>query len=182
MIQALVSSSSKKVIGGAAMQETWQEIPEFPSYLVSDTGFVRNEETDRVMTQHVNQRGIVYVSLNRSGYQYKRSVAVLVATAFVVMAKSLEFDTPINLDGDRRNNHASNLLWRPRYYATKYFQQFRTDHQSIDQPVQEVKSEEVFGTSWEAALTFGLLDLEIVKSIINHTYAWPTYQRFRVYR
>lgn len=163
------------------MHAVWQEIIEFPSYSVSDTGLVRNEDTGRTMTQHVNQRGIANVSFNRRGTQYKRSVTVLVATAFVTMARPLSFDTPINLDGDRLNNHSGNLLWRPRWYATKYFQQFLADPTGIDRPIQELKTSEVFKSSWDAALTFGLLNFEIVKSISNRTYAWPTYQRFRVY-
>lgn len=163
------------------MQKEWREIVEFPSYSVSSTGLVRNEETDREMTRHVNQRGIVNVSFNRRGVQYKRSVSVLVATAFVVMARSLKFDTPINLDGDRLNNHASNLMWRPRWYATEYFRQFHIDQQGIDRPIQDFKTGEVFKSSWEAALIFGLLELEVIKSVANSTYAWPTYQQFRLY-
>lgn len=162
------------------MQEEWREILEFPGYSVSNTGFVHNDETDRMMTRHVNQRGIVNVSFNKKKVQYKRSVSVLVATAFVTAARSLEFDTPINLDGDRFNNRADNLLWRPRWYATQYFRQFREEPQGIARPIEEVKTGEVFETSWIAALTYGLLDLEIVKAIANRTYAWPTYQRFRI--
>lgn len=164
------------------MQEEWREIAEFPNYSVSNTGLVLNNDTGVTMTPHVNQRGIVNVSFNRRGEQYKRSVTVLVATAFVTAARSLAFDTPINLDGDRRNNNASNLLWRPRWYATEYYRQFKTEQQSIDQPIQEYKTGEVFKSSWEAALVYGLLDLEIVKAIANKTYAWPTFQRFRVLR
>jgi hypothetical protein len=163
----------------------WREILEFPSYSVSDTGFVRNEDYGkdheiRMMTQHVNQHGIVNVSFNRRGQQYKRSVAVLVATAFVTAAKSLSFDTPINLDGDRLNNCADNLLWRPRWYATQYFRQFIVRSQGIDRPVQEFKTEEIFDSSWHAAVSLGLLESEIVNSVIYKTYARSTYHRFRV--
>jgi hypothetical protein len=163
------------------MQEEWREILEFPSYSVSNTGFVRNEDFGWMMTRHVNQRGIVNVSFNRNGTQYKRSVTVLVATAFVTSARSLAFDTPINLDGDRINNRADNLMWRPRWYALRYFQQFKSDPQGIDRPIQEFKTGEVFKTSWDAAIKFGLLDTEIVKSVASRTYAWPTYQRFRIH-
>jgi hypothetical protein len=145
---------------------------------------VRNDETERLMTLHVNQRGIVNVSFNRKGKQYKRSVAVLVANAFLTTARSLAFDTPINLDGDRRNNRVENLLWRPRWYATEYFRQFNNDpliSRGIDRPVEEFKTGEVFKNSWDAAVTNGLLDFEVVKSIAEKTYAWPTYQRFRIH-
>lgn len=167
------------------MQCEWLKILEFPNYSVSDTGFVRNEDYGkyhdvRMMVPHVNQRGIVNVSFNRRGQQYKRSVAVLVATAFVTTARSLAFDTPINLDGDRFNNNASNLLWRPRWYATEYFRQFQRRFRGIDKPVQEFKTEEVFDSSWDAAISLGLLDAEIVNSILYKTYTRATFHRFRV--
>ena len=165
------------------MQEDWRSIIEFPGYWVSNMGVVQNNngKTCRTMVQHVNQRGIANVSFNRHGVQYKRSVAVLVASAFVTTARSESFDTPINLDGDRLNNTAWNLLWRPRWYAVEYFKQFHTDQQWIDKRVQEFKTEEVFKSSWDAAMVFGLLNMEVVKSITTKTYAWPTFQRFRVY-
>jgi hypothetical protein len=162
------------------MQEEWRDVIEFPHYSVSSMGLVRNDEADRLMTLFVNQRGIVYVSFNRHGKQYPRSIAVLVASAFVTTARSLSFDTPINLDGDRLNNRADNLLWRPRWYAREYFQQFRINTGTIHLPVQEVRTGEVFKTSWEAAIYYGLLDREVVRSIANKTYAVPTYQRFRM--
>lgn len=175
------NGTSKKVSGGVTMQAEWREILEFPNYSVSDTGLVRNEDTGNYMTLHVNQRGIVNVSFNRRGEQHKRSVSVLVATAFVKTARSLTFDTPINLDGDRSNNNASNLLWRPRWYATEYFRQFKTRIRSgIDEPVEELKSKDVFDSSWDAAVTLGLLDSEIVNSVVHMTYTRATFHRFRV--
>lgn len=166
------------------MKEEWREIIEFPGYWVSNTGIVLNQNTKvhRVMTQHVNQRGIVNVSFNCDGEQYKRSVTVLVATAFLTAARSLTFDTPINLDGNRLNNYACNLLWRPRWHAIRYYNQFRDRYQGIDRPIQEMKTGEVCRSSWEAALRFGLLDSDIVDAIAYSTYARPTFQRFRLYR
>jgi len=158
----------------------WREVREFPNYSVSDAGLVRNEDTGNLMTLHVNQRGIVNVSFNRKGTQHKRSVTVLVATAFIHTARPLAFDTPINLDGDRQNNHASNLLWRPRWYATEYFRQFESRSSGIDRPVEEIKSRKYFDLSWDAAVSLGLLDSEIVNSIVYRTYTRATFHRFRV--
>jgi hypothetical protein len=162
------------------MKEEWRQVVEFPNYVVSNLGLIVNEATGRHMSHIVNQRGIPYVSFNRRGCRYPRSISVLVASAFVTTARSLSFDTPINLDGNRLNNRADNLLWRPRWYAREYFQQFRSCPETITNPVQEVKSEEIFDTSWEAAIWYGLLNREVVHSIVNRTYAIPTYQRFRM--
>lgn len=163
------------------MNEEWREIWEFPGYSVSDTGRVRNDRKDRDLTLHSTERGIIYVSLNRQGEQFKRSVTVLVAEAFVTTARKMSFDTPINLDGDRTNNYAENLLWRPRWYAIEYFRQFRNRPDGIDRSILEVKSGEIFKSSWQAAVAFGLLEREIVRSIVYLTYALPTFQRFRIH-
>jgi hypothetical protein len=162
--------------------QDWREIIEFPGYSVGDAGFVRNDETGRIMQQTKNTRGIAIVGLVKRGVQYKRSVACLVADAFILTARSLEFNTPINLDGDRFNNHVNNLAWRPRWFAVKYFQQFAQEAPCFNRPIMEAKTGEVFDSSWVAALTFGLLDRQLAMAIMNRTYVWPTYQMFQLLR
>lgn len=138
----------------------------FPGYSVSDAGSVRNDETERILLPQVNQHGIVNVGLTKNKVQYKRALSILVAEAFV-LRPSFTFDTPINLDGDRRNNRADNLLWRPRWFATKYYQQFQQTHPCFSRKVQNIETGEVFNTSWEAALTLGALDRDIAFSIVS---------------
>lgn len=160
--------------------EEWRIIESFPEYSVSNIGRVRNEETGRLLVLTRNQQGIVYVGLSRSSVQHQRSVARLVAKAFIP-SPSLAFDTPINLDGDRANNNVLNIMWRPRWFAVKYFQQFVNGQRGFDVPIVEVKTGELFPTSWEAAIEYGLIDREIFVATLNKTYVWPTYQVFEVY-
>lgn len=161
------------------MQE-WREIVGFPGYSVSDQGLVRNDVTDRILKVTENSHGIPIVGLSRWGKQYKRSVAVLVANAFVLTARSLNFNTPINLDGDRFNNYAGNLVWRPLWFARKYFRQFLDGPQGYDRPIEDMKTKEIFESTWIAAITFGLLENEIVYAIAQRNYVWPTYQYYRL--
>lgn len=162
--------------------EIWRTIRSFPGYSVSDYGRVRNDETERVMALLKNQQGIVNVGMTMNHVQYKRSVALLVATAFLPKQPQQRdaFDTPINLDGDRSNNHVINLMWRPRWFAVKYFRQFHSYQRGFDVPIEEVNTGERFETSWEAAIKYGLLDREILLATLNRTYVWPSYQKFRV--
>lgn len=162
------------------MQEEWREIPSFPGYSVSDAGSVRNDETDRLMAKLVNQRGIVNVGLTKNKIQYKRALANLVAEAFLIRP-SFEFDTPIQLDGNRLNNTASNLLWRPRWFATRYFRQFHHKAASIVRPIEVVETEEVFEDSWAAATSLGVIDVEIAESVMTRNYVWPLFQHFRLH-
>lgn len=159
------------------MQE-WREIVGFSGYSVSDVGFVRNDETDRIMRTTMNTHGIETVGLMQMGVQRKRSVAVLVGDAFIRTARSIQFNTPINLDGDRTNNRATNLAWRPLWFARKYHQQFHIGPRGFACPVQNIQTGEVFKTSWDAATIQGLLEQDLVMAILNRTYVFPLYQTF----
>jgi hypothetical protein len=160
------------------MLTEWRPIVSFPGYSVSDTGLVRNDEQDRIMTLMVNQFGIVNVGLTRDRIQYRRAVCRLVAHAFLVPPRHETFDTPVNLDGDRLNNHVENLLWRPRHFATRYFAQFKLPPMKPAFAVEEVNTGEQFHSSWEAAITYGLIELDVRHSTRTDAEVWPTYQRF----
>jgi hypothetical protein len=161
------------------MQE-WREIVGFSGYSVSDAGAVQNDETGRLMRTYRNTRGIETIGLMHRGVQHKRSVAVLVADAFIRTARSIHFNTPINLDGDRSNNRVTNLAWRPLWFAQRYHSQFKIGPQGFACPVQNLHTQEIYPTSWDAAINLGLLERELVMSILDRTYVFPLYQTFCV--
>lgn len=158
----------------------WKSIPDFPGYSVSRHGQVRNENTDRVLALTINRNNILTVGLMKDSKQHKRGVALLVAEAFLSPPQNKAFNTPINLDGDRLNCSADNLLWRPRWFAIEYHRQFHNGLRGFTRPVIEINTKEEFPTSWEAATKYGLIDREILLATLNRTYVWPTYQEFRV--
>lgn len=162
------------------MIEHWQRIEHFQEYSVSDHGRIRSDKTDRLLSLNLNQYGVLQVGLMRGGTQHHRSVPLLVAKAFVPEVGG-PFDTPINMDGDRHNNHVDNLVWRPRWFAIRYNQQFRYPYENpILYPIVEFKTGEVSENSLECAKRYGLLEKDVVLSILNRTYVWPTYQEFGV--
>lgn len=162
--------------GGDEMKE-WRKIESFMDYSVSNQGFVRNDDTGRIMSLLVNQTGVVHVGLTQNRMLYKRSVPLLVAEAFLYRERQEAFVTPINLDGNRFNNRVDNLVWRPRWFAVKYFQQFRGLAEKTD-PIEEVRTHEVFLNPWEAVVKYGLLYADIVLSVQYGRRVWPTGQRF----
>lgn len=162
------------------MPEYWKEIENFPGYSVSDYGRVRTDRSGRILVLTENQFGLLQVGMMRDGEQMHRSVPLLVAKAFIPEPVG-PFDTPINLDGNRHNNHVDNLVWRPRWFAIRYNQQFRYRYEnSILAPVEDLKTGEISENSFECAKRYGLLEHDLVLSILNRTYVWPTYQEFRV--
>lgn len=170
--------------------EDWREITEFPGYSVSDCGRVRNNLTGRILVLQVNQTGVPNVGLVKRPYldsptiQCKRSVALLVAQTFVSPHEHEQFDTPINLDGNRTNNHVNNLAWRPRWFAARYFDQFRNRNTQWHwpAPIKDEKTGEQFEDSWDAVTKYGLLEQDVYLAMLNRTYVWPTYQTFRALR
>jgi hypothetical protein len=160
--------------------ELWHPIKDFPGYSISSHGGVVNIETGYHLTLLRNQQGIVHVNMERRGIQYKRSVTRLVANAFLPTPSLEAFDTPINLDGDRSHNHIQNLMWRPRWFAIKYRQQFFNGIRGFDKPIEEVETGEQFPTSWEAATTYGLIDLHIKIAVFNRERVWPTAQLYQL--
>ena len=156
------------------------EVEAFPGYMIGEHGCVCNYETGRALAIMRNKEGVHNVGMSRDLKQYKRSISLLVAKNFLKSPLHAAFDTPINLDGDRSNNHVDNLIWRPRWFAVKYHQQFPNNKQGINRPIIETQSGERFENSWEAAIKYGLLDQEILAATMNRTYVWPTYQTFQV--
>ena len=162
------------------MDELWKEIPLFPDYSVSNYGRIRANKSERILALSQTQWGLVQVGLMRNGRQYHRSVPLLVAKAFLPV-KPGPFSTPVNLNGDRTNNHIDNLVWRPRWFAVKYNRQFRYSYENpIMRPIMDLRSGEVSKNSFECATRYGLLEEDLVLSILNRTYVWPTYQEFGV--
>lgn len=160
--------------------ERWAEISDFPGYSVSDWGRVLNQTTGFCLTPTKKPSGLVMVGLMANRVQCKRSLPLLVANAFVIRPSNELFDTPINLDGDRMNNNYTNLMWRPLWFARKYSRQFNDEHATVDMPIEDVETGEVYQDSMHASTYNGVLDVEIYLSMLNNTYVWPTGQIFRV--
>lgn len=162
------------------LEHEWVPLESFPGYSVNTLGQVRKDSSGRLLHPRINQYGVPYVGLMRNWRQCIRSLPRLVAMTFLPPPSEI-FDTPINLDGDRTNCEVDNLMWRPRWYAIYYVNQFkdRYDH-PIESPIRAIDTEEVFPNSLAAACRYGLLEREVVLSVLNKTPTWPTYQMFEL--
>jgi len=162
--------------------ENWAKLDSmsFPGYAVSDEGQVMNEQKNQHLKLSPNQYGVVRVGLMKrdEGRQVTLSVPRLVATMFV-QGKSAQFNTPINLNGDRNDNRAENLAWRPRWFAVKFFHQFEefTTPLMIAK-IYDVETSEEFDDTRQVARKYGLLEEDVMKSVVNGSPCFPTWQRF----
>lgn len=163
-----------------ALQDEWYSVQGFPGYSINPLGQVRHDSNGRMLRPRYNQYRVPYIGLMRDDRQCSRSLPRLVATTFLSPPSEI-FDTPIQLDGDSTNCRVDNLMWRPHHYAVKYKRQFEERCEiAINESVHAIHEQEVFPNSAAAACRYGLLEIEVVLSIINRTPAWPTYQFFEL--
>lgn len=99
--------------------EEWDAVHDFGfRYEVSNTGKVRNVETNRILKQTPDSKGYMTVTLCRGGYGFRKRVNILVAQAFLGGPyPGLDVH---HKDGDKTNNHADNLEWCTRKENIQY--------------------------------------------------------------
>lgn len=164
------------------MTVVWREIARTPNYEVSDHGEIRNTKTGHVLHPSKNQQGHLKVNLpTEDGKTKTRQVNHIVAEAFLPEPHRDDFISLIHLDGDKSNCSASNMVWRPRYFAIRYHQQFNSKIWKENRtPIIDTKNGRVYETIQEAAMEHGLVLSEILMSAHNRTFVWPSYQQFRL--
>ncbi len=155
---------------------------EFPGYNVSTNGEVWNSHSWRVLRPHMNNSGVVCVSLlDRDGVQRQRSLAKMVATAFLPKPEYIDqdFDTPINLDYNRWNCAVENLMWRPRWFAYQYHQQrdFASRYYNTTL-IRDLETYEEYQGTAAICMKFGLLEQHLRRAIIMELKVFPTMQEF----
>jgi hypothetical protein len=162
------------------VKELWAELEDFPDYTVSSLGEIANMKSGMPRKTSINQQGIVKISLYRGRELITRSVAVLVATAFVEGQDPL-FNTPIHLDGDRENCRADNLMWRPRWFAVQYHRQFldRAFHEAAVH-FEDVATGREYHSVKEACMAHGLYHVDVYNSFAHETHVPITFQEFRL--
>lgn len=152
------------------MRELWRDIDEFPGFIINTRGDVMNEWTHRMISVRTNQQGFLMVSLVKERIQYTRSVAILVAKAWLDDPPNEAYNSIIHLNGDREDCHIHNLMWRPRWFAMLYHKMFEHDPYRLG--VYVVDTDEEFQTMREACVKYGLIEAHVYEDMINQT---PTF-------
>lgn len=172
------------------IQEEWAVIESHPAYQISNTGYIMRDETGEILAHSFTAQGAPKISLMNEERNHRDTVSlkVLVARAFVSGQDGI-FNTPICLDGDQRNVHASNLVWRPRWFAIRYTLQFKpenTEHYDglyTLWKVRDLGTGEMYKNVKDAGVAHGLLWRDVYLSIVHENYpCFPTHQRFEYVR
>jgi hypothetical protein len=164
------------------VREDWREIDEFPGYYVSNLGRVRSAYTDRLLKQNPIQNNVPAVWLGTGHRRQKcRAVPLLVARTWLPEPERYDFISPIQLDGDRSNCCVENLAWRPRWFSIAYHREFNLNlYPNWRAPIQILETEEIFPHPRPPATKYGVLETDILKSILEETFVFPHWFHFRV--
>lgn len=157
------------------MQEEWAVLDEFPSYAVSTFGQVANIHRDSLLSLGHNTQGITMVKLMDEDHrQVTRSVALLVAQTFIEQRREL-FNSPIHLDGDRRNCRWDNLMWRPRWFAVMFHRQFKEPRFYHPELKLGIKgTDETFHGWKDPCIKYGILYKSVIDSYHSGDSVFPT--------
>lgn len=163
------------------LEQRWVEIPEFPDYEVSDWGLIFNLRRRTVMSPTRNNHGHMRISLVNDRGRFTRSVARLVAEAFVEPPEPL-CDHIVILDGNLTNIAAENLVWRPAGFAWEYARQLK-----VDQPmhyknleVTNVNTGAAYPSIVHAGMAEGLRFADVWRSTYSHALIYPNHHRFKI--
>lgn len=169
---AILPSVERKALKDLLDHEV-RQIPEFPSYAVSFSGEVfRIAKANRdyvPLQQNINQRGIAHVGLYENGRLFRRSVAHLVADAFLEPPPFEHYDTLIHLDADKTNAHAENLAWRPRWFSFEYHAQYAADPAWAAFPVEVKRTGEWFNHSYDFCMHYGALVRHVINALMHNS-------------
>lgn len=149
------------------MQEIWKFILGFDDYQISSYGNVRKVSTNRAVRRFETTGGAVSVNLRKNNKSYCRSVKCLVAEAFVPRVGDEEdrdlYNSAIQLDGDRWNLRADNIMHKPRWHAIAYQKQITgwTHLYSMNESVINDVTGVIYETILDAARDTGLLPRDI---------------------
>lgn len=169
------------------MDPQWAIIPGYPNYMINAYGEVYNKRYDKIMAISKTLQGDLKVTLNNDGYRITRSIRALVAELFVdkpIMndfEDRVVFDTVIVLDNNKNNVYASNLAWRPSWFAQKYARQFSSEYpeQYYRKRVININTGEIYSSILHAGIKEGLLFEDVWRSTSTRDVIFPTGHMYR---
>jgi hypothetical protein len=91
--------------------ENWKDIEDYENYQVSNFGNIYSKTTEAFLSSDCKKHQYRYVTLSKNNKQSTFCVHRLVAKAFVYNSNP-DLKTQVDhIDGNKRNNYASNLEW-----------------------------------------------------------------------
>lgn len=84
----------------------WKKINEFDDYSINEAGFIRNDNTGKILKNTLSTLGYFVVRLYKNGYSRVLKVHRLLGFAFLGLTDDFHID---HIDRNRKNNSLDNL-------------------------------------------------------------------------
>ena len=149
--------------------ERWKPIENFPNYLISNAGKVKNQKTERILKSCNDSHGYPQVILSNNGYKQAHRIHRLVAKAFVGgQDDSLEVN---HRNGIKNESNMTNLEWVTHRENTKHAYNTGLAHRSSragspPTKVLVVETGQVFDSESECAKSLGI-NREGINACVN---------------
>lgn len=163
-------------------KERWSHLRDLglSRYDVSDQGNLRSHFTTlKLSVARVGMVAPTVFLYDDNDKESTRSLPRLVASQFVLGFDDVN-NTPIHLNGLKGDCKASNLMWRPLWYARLYHEQwegYRPPY--IPDPIVNVRTQEIYRNAREASQLLGILEMDIFNSIYDHIPTRLTHQMYK---
>ena len=156
------------------MRTEWRNVEGFQDYIVSNDGQVKNTKRNVLMSLRLNKEGFAMVNFSRDKQIHTRSVARVVANAFLEPPISRAYNSIIHLNGDKADCRALNIMWRPRWYTIRYHQMFEEMPARVGVYIPEL--DKYYYSLREFCTTYGLVESWTYLDIANERpcfyYGW----------
>lgn len=113
------------------MSEAWKLLKDYPNYMISDRGNVKNIKTDRIINKTYQKSGHTIVCLSNKGKIRTIGVARLMLETFKPRENTSTLSVVFK-DNDKRNCILDNIEWSEEGYINR--------HKKIPKDIKELKN------------------------------------------
>jgi len=89
----------------------WVILEDFPNYSISNNGFIKNNKTNRILKNQINNNGYIVVSIFDSNNVNKKPYLHRLLAKTFIKNENLEANQVDHIDRDPLNNSLENLRW-----------------------------------------------------------------------
>lgn len=96
----------------------WKVIKEFPDYIINEYGIIykiHEKKCNKIMKPKIDKDGYLHIGLRNDNGRFFRRTHRLVAETFIAN-DNINNNEVNHIDGNRQNNHFSNLEWCDAQY------------------------------------------------------------------
>lgn len=142
--------------------EIWKPLRNFPGYDGSSEGRIKNVRTQRILNNHIDEKGRVKACLRKNNKQYTVKVARVLADTFLGEHPGMDI---CHKDLDHSNVQINNLEWRTRSETISSAFKRGSKLPSRGTAIRVIETNDIYRSVSECARAIGCDRSEIFKCL-----------------